>query len=91
MRGFTVPDPGYLHGSGRTLERLGFRISAERDARVPEAQIADPEAPIDSDQLTRQLAADDEKTPVKKVAAYARRPADRRAAGGRHLALDGPG
>jgi phospholipase D1/2 len=55
-----------LSHSGRTLKPFEFCVTEEVDALVPEAQISDPEAPIDADQLARQLVADDEKQPARR-------------------------
>jgi phosphatidylserine/phosphatidylglycerophosphate/cardiolipin synthase-like enzyme/uncharacterized membrane protein YdjX (TVP38/TMEM64 family) len=54
-----------LCGSGRTLRPFEFCVSEELDALVPEAQIADPEMPVDTDQLARQFVTDEEKTPAR--------------------------
>lgn len=56
----------HLAGTGRTLVPLGLNISTQRDARVPQADIADPEEPVDVEDFTRQLVvADDERSPVR--------------------------
>lgn len=45
----------------RRFNPLEFTVSAEIDALVPDAQIADPEMPIDSDQIARQFIEDEDK------------------------------
>ncbi|MDA3785557.1 MAG: VTT domain-containing protein [Deltaproteobacteria bacterium] len=50
-----------LHSPGRTLSPLPFRISKEVDDLVPDFQIADPEQPIDPDQLARGFIDDKDK------------------------------
>jgi phospholipase D1/2 len=56
-----------LSGSGRTLRRFEFCVSDEIDALVPEAQIADPEMPVDADLLARQFVTDEDKTPARRA------------------------
>ncbi len=56
----------WLGGSGRTLKPFEFRVSEELDALVPDVQITDPEAPVDGDQLARQLVADEDKAPARR-------------------------
>jgi len=55
-----------LSHPGRTLKPFEFCITEELDALVPDAQLTDPEAPIDADELARQLIADDEKQPARR-------------------------
>jgi phosphatidylserine/phosphatidylglycerophosphate/cardiolipin synthase-like enzyme/membrane protein DedA with SNARE-associated domain len=55
-----------LSGNGRTLRPLGFRVSEELNALVPDAQIADPELPIHADQLALHFVADEERAPAKR-------------------------
>lgn len=53
-----------LSHPGRTLKPFEFCVTEELDALVPDAQLSDPEAPMDADRLARQLVADDEKQPA---------------------------
>ena len=55
-----------LGGSGRTLKPFEFCVSAELDALVPDGQIADPEMPVDGEQIAREFVADEEKTPARR-------------------------
>ena len=55
-----------LSHPGRTLKPFEFCITEELDALVPDTQLTDPEAPIDADELARQLIADDEKQPARR-------------------------
>jgi phospholipase D1/2 len=55
-----------LGGSARTLRPFEFCVSDELDALVPDARIADPELPIDGDQIAREFVADEEKTPTTR-------------------------
>jgi uncharacterized membrane protein YdjX (TVP38/TMEM64 family) len=55
-----------LGGSARTLRPFEFCVSDELDALVPDARIADPELPIDGDQIAREFVADEEKTPATR-------------------------
>lgn len=56
-----------LRGTGRTLKPLQFKVSKELDAIVPDAHIADPEQPFNSDQLARQLVDDEEQSPARRT------------------------
>lgn len=53
-------------GSERTLKPFEYKVTDEIDALVPDAQIADPEMPIDSDQIAKQLVDEDEKPFTKR-------------------------
>jgi hypothetical protein len=55
-----------LGGSARTLRPFEFCVSDELDALVPDARIADPELPIDGDQIAREFVADEEKAPATR-------------------------
>jgi len=55
-----------LGSSGRTLRPFEFCVSEELDALVPDGQIADPEMPVDGEQIAREFVADEEKTPAKR-------------------------
>jgi phospholipase D1/2 len=55
-----------LGGSGRTLRPFEFCVSEELDALVPDQQIADPEMPVDGEQIAREFVADDERTPARR-------------------------
>ena len=55
-----------LNTRDRRLNPFEFTVSAEVDALVPDAQIADPEMPIDTDQITRQFIEDDDKPFTKR-------------------------
>ncbi|MDR9501923.1 MAG: VTT domain-containing protein [Desulfurivibrionaceae bacterium] len=50
-----------LRSPGRTLTPLPFRISQEVDDLVPDFQLADPEQPIDPDQLAQEFIDDQDK------------------------------
>ena len=52
-----------LRSDGRSLRELPMRVSEEKDALVPKAEVADPEQALDSEQFTEKLlGADDENT-----------------------------
>jgi uncharacterized membrane protein YdjX (TVP38/TMEM64 family) len=55
-----------LGGKERTLRPFGFCVSDELDALVPEAQIADPELPVDTDLLARQFVTDEDSSPARR-------------------------
>jgi phospholipase D1/2 len=55
-----------LGGSDRTLRPFEFCVSEELDALVPDGQIADPEMPVDGEQIAREFVADDEKTSARR-------------------------
>ena len=55
-----------LGGSARTLRPFEFCVSDELDALVPDARIADPELPIDGDQIAREFVAHEEKAPATR-------------------------
>ncbi len=55
-----------LAGDGRTLTPFGFCVSDELDALVPDAQIADPEMPVDGDQIAREFITEEDKTPATR-------------------------
>lgn len=56
-----------LLGTGWTLEPLQLKVSKELDAIVPDALIADPEQPFNSDKLARQLVNDEEQSPARRT------------------------
>jgi len=53
--------------SDRTLRPFEFRVSDDLDALVPEARIADPELPLDANQLARQLVTDEDRAPARRT------------------------
>ncbi|MGB7932629.1 MAG: VTT domain-containing protein [Gammaproteobacteria bacterium] len=55
-----------LAGNERTLSPFEFCVSDELDALVPEAQIADPEQPVDADLLARQFLTEEDSTPARR-------------------------
>ena len=55
-----------LGSSGRTLRPFEFCVSEELDALVPDGQIADPEMPVDGEQIAREFVADEEKIPARR-------------------------
>jgi uncharacterized membrane protein YdjX (TVP38/TMEM64 family) len=55
-----------LGGAGRTLRPFEFCVSEELDALVPDGQIADPEMPVDGEQIVREFVAEEEKTPARR-------------------------
>ena len=55
-----------LAGDGRTLKPFEFCVSDELDALVPDAQIADPEMPVDGEQIAREFITEEEKTPATR-------------------------
>jgi len=56
-----------LNVSGRTLRPFEFRVPDELDALVPESSIADPEFPLDADQLARHLVTDEDREPASRT------------------------
>ncbi len=56
-----------LLGSGWTLKPLQLNVSKELDAIVPDALIADPEQPFNSDKIARQLVNDEEQSPARRT------------------------
>jgi phospholipase D1/2 len=56
-----------LRGTGRTLRSLPLRVADELDALVPDAIITDPESPVDTDLLARQLVADEDSAPARRT------------------------
>ena len=55
-----------LGGKERTLRPFEFCVSDELDALVPEAQIADPELPVDADLLAQELVTDEDSSPARR-------------------------
>jgi len=56
-----------LSTSERTLRPFEFRVSEELDALVPESRIADPEYPLDADQLARHLVTEEDRRPASRT------------------------
>lgn len=55
-----------LNTNERRLNPFEFTVSPEIDALVPDAQIADPEMPLDSEQIARQFIEDEDKPFTKR-------------------------
>ena len=56
-----------LSSSGRTLRPFEFRVSPQLDALVPDAQIADPEMPVDADRLAEEFIADEDRPATRRA------------------------
>jgi phosphatidylserine/phosphatidylglycerophosphate/cardiolipin synthase-like enzyme/uncharacterized membrane protein YdjX (TVP38/TMEM64 family) len=56
-----------LGTSERTLRPFEFRVSKELDALLPESRIADPEYPLDADNLARQLITEEDRVPARRT------------------------
>jgi len=56
-----------LNVSGRRLRPFEFQVSDELDALVPESSIADPEFPLDGDQLARHLVTEEDRAPARRT------------------------
>jgi len=56
-----------LSTAERTLRPFEFRVSEELDALVPESGIADPEYPLDADQLARHLVTEEDRRPARRT------------------------
>jgi phosphatidylserine/phosphatidylglycerophosphate/cardiolipin synthase-like enzyme/uncharacterized membrane protein YdjX (TVP38/TMEM64 family) len=67
QQGSLIPAIEALISSGRSLKPFEFRVTPEWDALVPDAEIADPGAPMDADQVARELVNDDEKPRAKRT------------------------
>lgn len=55
-----------LCGAGRTLIPLALRVTADVDALVPDAEIVDPDRPIDADQLMEEFVPEEDRGPARK-------------------------
>jgi phospholipase D1/2 len=55
-----------LAGDGRRLKPFEFCVSDELDALVPDAQITDPEMPVDGDQIAREFITEEDKAPATR-------------------------
>jgi phospholipase D1/2 len=55
-----------LAGNERTLRPFEFCVSDELDALVPDAQIADPEMPVDGERIAGEFITEEEKDPAAR-------------------------
>lgn len=56
-----------LTNSERRLKPYEFRVTDELDRLVPDAQISDPEQPIDRNGIANQFVSEEEKYPTKRT------------------------